>query len=78
MITYGSYALTYVPASESARRETVCVHVDLCVFLSAVVCAVGCMSMHMYVCQFCSRLLFLAERSQMREADKFKEVKKIS
>lgn len=61
-----------------ARRVLVCVCVHLCVFLPSLMCALGlCVSMHMDVFPFCSCLLFLAERSQMRKADKFKEVEKI-
>lgn len=79
MIAPGDYTwkhvLMYVPTTESKRSVGVC----LCVFLPSPMCARGlCVSMHMDVFPFCSCLLFLAERSQMTKADKFKEVEKIS
>lgn len=73
------HVLMYVPATESKKSVAVCLCSSVCVFLSPLVCALGlCVSMHMDVFPFCSCLLFLAERSQMRKADKFKEVEKIS
>lgn len=71
----------YVPATESKKSVGgfLCLSACECVFLSPLVCALGlCVSMHMDVLPFCSCLLFLAERSQMRKADTFKEVEKKS
>lgn len=78
LIASGDYTWKHVqlnvPATESA---CVCVCFDLCVFLPSLVCALGlCVSMHMDVFPFCSCLLFLAKRSQMRKTDTFKEVEK--
>ena len=71
------HVLMYVPATES--EANVGVRSSVCVFPSPLLCAVGlCVSMHMDVFPFCSCLLFLAERSQMRKADTFKEVEQIS
>lgn len=69
----------YVPATGCKKSVGVCLYSSVCVFLPSLMCALGlCVCMHMDVFPFCSGLLFLAERSQMRKADKFKEVEKIS
>lgn len=75
LITPGDYiwkhVLMYVPATESVG---VCLCSSVCVFQPSLMCALGlCVSIHMDVFPFCSCLLFLAERSQMRKADKFKD-----
>lgn len=62
-----------VPAIESKKSVGVCLCSSMCVFLTLLLCALDlCVSMHMDVFPFCSCLLFLAERSQMRKAGKCK------